>query len=209
LNVWLDLNLAGAEFTGPDFFTMASTSCGDGLGDPIPGTEQYYTFPASVYSYIGMNYPAVTVGAVLDLANKALGGEAGLPSLGDITATIEMIINAFHDCRWLDFGVAPVVARKPAPVESTRDMQISVNMIPNPFSVSTHITFTLSKDSKAVVEVYDMIGSKIATLFEGNVKAGQEETILFTAPSTLRAKSMMVVVRTTEGYESKRLILTR
>ncbi|MFO7723623.1 MAG: hypothetical protein R6V49_10425 [Bacteroidales bacterium] len=209
LNVWLDADLGGLVFTGPDFYTLESTSCGDETGEPVPGTEQYYSFPSSVYNYILLNYPAVTVDAILDLANKALGGVAGLPSLSDIAAAADMINVAFDECRWLEFGAAPVIARMAAPVEPTRDMQITVNMAPNPFSVSTHITFTLSKDSKTVVEVYDMLGSRIATLFEGDVKAGQEETILYTAPSNLRANTLMVIVRTAEGFESKRMILTR
>lgn len=43
---------------------------------------------------------------------------------------------------------------------------------PNPFNPSTNIKFTMPKDGFVTLKVYDMIGSEVKTLVEGNHKAG-------------------------------------
>jgi Secretion system C-terminal sorting domain/Outer membrane protein Omp28 len=43
---------------------------------------------------------------------------------------------------------------------------------PNPFNPSTNIKFTMPKDGNVTLKVYDMIGSEVKTLVEGNHKAG-------------------------------------
>ncbi len=43
---------------------------------------------------------------------------------------------------------------------------------PNPFNPTTNIKFTMPKDGNVTLKVYDMIGSEVKTLVEGNHKAG-------------------------------------
>ncbi len=43
---------------------------------------------------------------------------------------------------------------------------------PNPFNPSTTIRYTLAKDSKAKIVVYDLLGNEVATLINANLKAG-------------------------------------
>ena len=43
---------------------------------------------------------------------------------------------------------------------------------PNPFNPTTNIEFTMPKDGNVTLKVYDMIGSEVKTLVEGNHKAG-------------------------------------
>ena len=45
---------------------------------------------------------------------------------------------------------------------------------PNPFNPSTEIKFRLDKDSKAKLEIYNIKGQKVETLFDGFAKANQE-----------------------------------
>ncbi|MCB9231914.1 MAG: T9SS type A sorting domain-containing protein [Bacteroidia bacterium] len=47
-----------------------------------------------------------------------------------------------------------------------------VEAFPNPFSALTSIQFTFQNDEKVTVEVYDITGSKVATLFQGTVMGG-------------------------------------
>jgi hypothetical protein len=43
---------------------------------------------------------------------------------------------------------------------------------PNPFNPTTKLQFTLEKDGFAALKVYNLLGQEIATLFEGNARAG-------------------------------------
>ncbi len=43
---------------------------------------------------------------------------------------------------------------------------------PNPFNPSTKINYTIPVDSKVTLELYDITGQRVATLFSGDIKAG-------------------------------------
>lgn len=45
---------------------------------------------------------------------------------------------------------------------------------PNPFTTKTSIRFTAAETGSAVVELYNISGAKVQTLFSGNVYRGQE-----------------------------------
>lgn len=49
----------------------------------------------------------------------------------------------------------------------------SLEAIPNPFSNSTQLKFTVAENCDVQVQVYDAIGRIVATLYEGPVKTGQ------------------------------------
>jgi hypothetical protein len=52
---------------------------------------------------------------------------------------------------------------------------------PNPFNPSTTITFTLAKDGITTLKIYDMLGREVATLVNGDQKAGVINTVTFNA----------------------------
>lgn len=49
---------------------------------------------------------------------------------------------------------------------------------PNPFKAKTNIQFTAAESGHAVVELYDVNGAKISTLFSGSVTQGQVYTVV-------------------------------
>ncbi len=67
--------------------------------------------------------------------------------------------------------------------ESAED-EISLRAYPNPFKDRLAIEFSLPEDSKARVDVFNAAGQKIATLFEGDVKAAEMQKIKF-IPGTI------------------------
>ncbi|HTX19880.1 MAG TPA: T9SS type A sorting domain-containing protein [Bacteroidota bacterium] len=52
---------------------------------------------------------------------------------------------------------------------------------PNPFNPTTNIEFTLEKDGRVVLKVYDLLGREVATLLDENRKAGESQQVLFDA----------------------------
>jgi hypothetical protein len=57
-----------------------------------------------------------------------------------------------------------------APDEFTTN-HISLKAEPNPFSDNLIIEFSLPIDTKAKVEIYNLSGQRLATVFDGDVKA--------------------------------------
>ncbi|MGB2868664.1 MAG: T9SS type A sorting domain-containing protein [Bacteroidota bacterium] len=52
---------------------------------------------------------------------------------------------------------------------------------PNPFNPTSSITFSVPEDGTASLKVYDMVGREVATLFQGDVKAGYAVQATFDA----------------------------
>jgi Secretion system C-terminal sorting domain/The GLUG motif len=50
---------------------------------------------------------------------------------------------------------------------------------PNPFNPTTTISFTLQRDGRAVLKVYDILGREVATLLDENRKAGEYQQVMF------------------------------
>ena len=79
---------------------------------------------------------------------------------------------------------------------------------PNPFNPSTEIRFSVEKAGKATLAVYDVLGRKVATLFEGWTQAGQEYKSTFDA-SNLVSGVFFYRLESGTRAETKKLILLR
>jgi len=53
---------------------------------------------------------------------------------------------------------------------------------PNPFNPSTEIAFSVHETGHTTLDVFDILGQKVATLFDGVAAAGERHRITFTAP---------------------------
>lgn len=52
---------------------------------------------------------------------------------------------------------------------------------PNPFNPSTEIAFSVEASGQATLEVYNALGQRVETLFDGSVEAGRSHTVRFNA----------------------------
>jgi len=200
LNLWLDPDLGGLLFTSRTFFTLSSSTCG---APGVPGTDtSYYSINSQVFNYLGTN---CTVQNIFNLANNALGGVSGLPGVNQINDAVSTINEAFSNCRFIYF----IPQSKSTGISVPDKMNIGLNIVPNPFREETEITFNLSMDTKATVEIYNLIGAKIATLFNDEVTAGQDYTVRFTPSNTNGQEVMVCIVRTPAGTAVKKMILIK
>jgi hypothetical protein len=70
---------------------------------------------------------------------------------------------------YLDSNTTTTIPEKEIPLIADN---FELSIFPNPFNPSTSIQFYLDKGSLSVISVYNMLGQKVETLFEGELNAG-------------------------------------
>ncbi|MBX2991735.1 MAG: T9SS type A sorting domain-containing protein [Bacteroidetes bacterium] len=76
----------------------------------------------------------------------------------------------------------PILVDSPTSVPETAPMVFALSQnYPNPFNPSTEIMFTVEITGRATLDVYNALGQKVATLFDGIAEAGQYNRIQFNA----------------------------
>ena len=165
----------------PYIVTQASDGCGESA-EPVNGTSKHYMLPVNVLRYLAApgGYEA-NVQGLLDLANDALGGEytGRNPSLSDISNAVDVINNAFDQCRFLieftDEGPENALAgiSMTYPLEGIEKSDTGdLRAYPTPFSDKATIEFTTTVDENYIVRLYDMKGALVKELKSGTAKAG-------------------------------------
>lgn len=89
------------------------------------------------------------------------------------------------------------------PIKELKSFELFQNY-PNPFNSNTHISFQLSVPSKVEVSIFNLLGQKITTLFDGNKKAGRH-TIDFNASEL--SSGIYLYKITTKGQSKMRKML--
>lgn len=79
---------------------------------------------------------------------------------------------------------------------------------PNPFNGGTQITFSVRLTGNAVLSVYNLLGQKIITLFEGIATANTIYSITFDAKN-LPSGMYLYSLHTDNGVEVKRMCLLK
>ena len=79
---------------------------------------------------------------------------------------------------------------------------------PNPFNPSTEIRFSVEKSARATLAVYDLLGRKVATLYDGMAQVGKEYRVTFDASRLVSGVYFSTLVSGTR-VDSKKLILLR
>ncbi|MDO3417065.1 T9SS type A sorting domain-containing protein, partial [Hymenobacter sp. BT770] len=80
-------------------------------------------------------------------------------------------------------AACPTTANLTAPSNQSMDMaqplkrSIQTEAYPNPTGRDATINFSVPKSGRVVVEVYNAIGARVATLFDGEVKAGENRSV--------------------------------
>jgi hypothetical protein len=174
------LIIKGTKLTTIGSYPGADGKCGTDDDQVNTGSVLVKKIPQSVLNALSSLYSSRSVQNLFDLANRALGGlSTGGASLAEINQAVSAINEGFDGCRFLQsFGEYGRDAAEENEAV-TDDKNINLKAIPNPFSSSTTLEFTSKADALATVEVYNVEGMKVATLFNENVKANETHYVIF------------------------------
>jgi hypothetical protein len=165
-------------------------------------------------------YDALTtknVAGLFALANSALCGNA-LPAgvtYSDITNAVDCINRAFDECRsfvgWVS-GTRPTAesycplpsSTTACPVvssrmitritpETTEVSELTVTAYPNPFRDKVRFVIASRVSGQASLEVYNMLGQRIQTVYTGNIVAGRVQVVEYEAPRTVNGGMIYIL----------------
>lgn len=192
--------------------------CGGGTSTCCPIT----IFPDDVLQLLQNIYGGTpTVGNLFQLANNALGNCGNIPNnmLTSINNAVSIINETFDGCAWgafLDNSQNRPVMPGNNNADQTPSGQITqeettaiyLNVMPNPFVNTTTIQFSVSKDSHATLDVYNLQGVKVVTLLDHTVNGGETNSIAFTPPPGIGSGIFICILRTDFGTKMIRIMMT-
>jgi len=136
-----------------------------------------------IFNYLYANYIYVDSVYAADTYAKTLGGTSSAAYKAALwnktkSFTIPLFKRASHSLAeliytaWVQAGSPSLL--NPTSVETkVLDIEVLEQNTPNPFSVSTKFGFTLTENRKVLVQVHDINGNTVVTLFDDNLVAGE------------------------------------
>ena len=78
----------------------------------------------------------------------------------------------------------PITVSSPTSVTEQVPIEFTLKQnYPNPFNPATNIAFSVAQTGRATLEIYNMLGQKLLTLFDDIVEPGQYKTVRFDGSS--------------------------
>jgi hypothetical protein len=164
----------------------------------------YRTIPVSVITALnggpggtGKHY-ALTMQGLLDLANDALGnfdnivGTENGTSLSEISGAEDAINNVFDECKifigWDVPACQPPVTlgrlgNNPVTESVVIADKLKVSAYPNPFKDKVNFVIASPVSGQATLEVFNMFGQKLQTVYKGFISAGRNQVVEYYAPA--------------------------
>jgi hypothetical protein len=86
--------------------------------------------------------------------------------------------------------------------------KLTLENYPNPFNPSTNIRFTVKESGVASVKVYNVLGKLVATLYNGQVQAGEYKTVSF-GGNNYASGIYYYTINSTTGSLTKKMLLMK
>ena len=206
LNLWLSPTLADLNLKQPTFYTSSSSGCGEGAYNEPLSAWKKYSIPQSVWNYLATD-EGFNVGKLFALANEVLGGtNKPVPPIGDINNAVTIFNEAFVECKILQYA-------EPSSLEEETELQavvtrvpMDVNFGPNPFKDAAKITLTPEADMHIRVEVYNMYGNHLKTIFEGMINTNETLNFSFIPDRKDNQNFYFIVIHTPYGNISNKMV---
>jgi len=192
--------LTTQEMTGCGSDATVVTTCGNNTVTSIKMNQ-------NVVDYLGGNN---TVQDLLNLANAVLGGTLtpginGVPSFSDINDAVDAINQSFDEGRrFLDYYSekqtceilfpAPLVTQistSALKTESIGTSALTVTAYPNPYTDKVNFTVDSKLSGYGSLQVYNMMGQKLKTVYQGYILAGKQN---FTLSLPTQQRSNLVYI---------------
>ena len=145
----------GVRWTNPDNYPATEspvTYFQNGTGyDGAPG-NQFYLWTPDMINHRDF-------GVRIDVYTPVGGSVEVNYDLVEITVAYSVPLTLVANSRKYNSAIEPNLLKEPA-------------IYPNPFATTTNLQFTADDNGKATVELYSLSGTKIQTIFSGNVVKG-------------------------------------
>jgi len=86
---------------------------------------------------------------------------------------------------------------------------VSISAYPNPFMNTVIIEFTMEEDTDVTLEVYNMTGAKVASLYKGDVQANQTYSFDFDGIAHINQGTFIYVLRAGKTVKMGRLVMMK
>jgi hypothetical protein len=186
-------------------------------GNCITTDAGTFSIPSRVISYLGTNNK---VSDLLALGNRALGAQLTaanltLVSLLEISEAMAAINKGFEGCTSLYSQSNDLTCQnQPNNKVSSETISasplrtvsgLSVMAYPNPYYDRVSFKITSLVSGQGSLEVYNLLGQKVNTVFQGHVVAGMTKTIEYAVPAAHRTP-MIYIFRVGDKMETGKLL---
>ncbi len=120
---------------------------------------------------------------------------------------------AHQVARGKDFGNSPAGCREeasapiqPVQADPAEEQDLNVEIVPNPFREWTDVRITSPATTKITVEIYDLRGSRVASLYDGGIDAGITGSFRFHSPACRSGQVFMCVIRLQQGNIVRKIV---
>ncbi|MBG6112239.1 hypothetical protein H4V97_002805 [Flavobacterium sp. CG_23.5] len=170
---------------------------------------KYYTIPSNIVTALGAN---ATVQGLYNLANQALGGGStnGL-TLSQIASAVDLINNAFDECRiFVGYNIQPLVCPilTIAPTTTSKMEPAGFDAYPVPFKDVLTIQYKFDYVSDVKIEVINATGRTVLTKEDSNSYLN-EEVALNLKMNRGQEQVYVVKVTTNRGSSVKKVMSSK
>jgi hypothetical protein len=197
LTMWFNLQNSNSLGTLPiadTIWTRAMTTCGSNIPT---GPESKFGLPHDVVVYLANPVNGYTndVAGLFKLANDVLGGTVTAVSAGSVGEAVDVINNAFDECRVISrlFNLGGVNVPIQSSITQT-ERSVEVTAHPNPYTDKVVFTIRSAVSGNSSFEIFGLLGEKVTTLFQGFIEKGAVKTITYDVP-TVNRKTLVYQLR--------------
>jgi hypothetical protein len=193
-------NLGSIALTSNVLIT-ADVECGSSTA--IPGTNEEFPLPGTIVTYLNNNTRGYdnTVAGLFKLANDVLGGyNPDNLSLSAVSEAVDVINNAFDECRVLvgyrtmsSYITSSQEKNNPELVEKVLSDKLNVTASPNPYNDNVRFTIESPVSGQGSLEVYNLVGQKLQTVYQGYITAGKGQAVEYKVPVSNRTTLIYVL----------------
>ncbi|MCA1807398.1 MAG: T9SS type A sorting domain-containing protein, partial [Actinobacteria bacterium] len=145
-----------------------------------------------------------------DEANEDYDKSQGFMHFGLEPGSYQVVVTDQNGCQWIECVEIGIEEKDDNPLSDGNYMatEAQVSVYPNPFTTQATIEFSLTENSDVTLEIYNLVGERVAVIYNGQVNAFESHKHTFNAESLPNG---IYIYRLTAGEKvfHDRIVLTR